>query len=118
MTEISLIVTLNSQFNINSTSKKETTDSEYKERFLQLKDSYESKNFTCIYTDGSKSENHVSSSAVCSTDILKANLPEYSSIFSAEAVALKLAVQYIQRQVIRKNSNISRFTVMSSVATI
>ena len=87
---------------LHSTSKNETTDSEYKQRFLQLKDSYESKNFTCIYTDGSKSENHVSASAVCSTDILKANLPDYSSIFSAEAVALKLAVQYIQRQVIRK----------------
>ena len=35
--------------------------------------------------------------------VFKANLPVHTSIFTAEAVALKLAVQYIQRDAIRKS---------------
>ena len=85
---------------LHSTTKNETSDSDYKQRFLELKDSYESQNFTSIYTDGSKSDNYVSASVVLSTDIFKVNLPDHSSIFTAEAVALKLAVQHIQRQAI------------------
>ena len=41
-------------------------------------------------------------SADTSVDILKVNLPVHTSIFTAEAVALKLAVQYIQQQTLRK----------------
>ena len=50
-----------------------------------------------VYTDGSKSDDYVSASAVFPFDILKVNLAVHTSIFTAEAVALKLAVQYIQR---------------------
>ena len=85
---------------LHSTTKNETSDSDYKQRFLELKDSYDTQNFTSIYTDGSKSDNYVSASVVLSTDIFKVNLPDHSSIFTAEAVALKLAVQHIQRQAI------------------
>ena len=85
---------------LHSTTKNETSDSDYKQRFLELKDSYETQNFTSIYTDGFKSDNYVSASVVLSTDIFKVNLPDHSSIFTAEAVALKLAVQHIQRQAI------------------
>ena len=59
--------------------------------------------FVPVYTDGSKSDNYVSSSAVFPVDIFKANLPVHTSIFTAEAVALKLAVQYIQRDTTRKS---------------
>ena len=49
--------------------------------------------------------NYVSSSAVFPVDIFKANLPVrvHTSIFTAEAVALKLAIQYIQRDAIPKS---------------
>ena len=85
---------------LHSSSKSDTLNSEYKQRFLELNDSYEEKRFTAVYTDGSKSGNYVSASVVSSADILKVNLPVHTSIFTAEAVALKVAVQFIQRQVI------------------
>ena len=85
---------------LHSTTKNESSKSDYKQRFLERKDFYENQNFTAIYTDGSKSANYVSASVVLSTDILKVNLPDHSSIFTAEAVALKRAAQYIQRQAI------------------
>ena len=56
-----------------------------------------------IYTDGSKADNYVSSSVVFPVDIFKVNLHEHTSIFTAEAIALKLAVQHIQRDAIRKS---------------
>ena len=56
-----------------------------------------------VYTDGSKSDNYVSSSAVFPVDIFKVNLPVHTSIFTAEAVALKLAVQHIQRDAIQRS---------------
>ena len=43
-----------------------------------------------------------SASAVSSVDILKVNLPVQTSIFTAEAVALNLAVQFIQQQTLRR----------------
>ena len=82
---------------LHATSKKETHDSDYMQRFLEINDSYEDKHFSSFYTDGSKSDDYVSASAVNAVDILKVNLPVHTSIFTAEAVALKLAVQYIQR---------------------
>ena len=88
---------------LHSSYKKETTDSVFKQRFLEIKDSYENKGFTPIYTDGSKSDKYVSASVVSSADIYKVNLPDHSTIFTAEAVVLKLAVQHIQRQVIPKS---------------
>ena len=80
-------------FKIHSTPKSETLESDYKQRFYEVKDFYESMQFGSIYTDGSKSDDYVSASTVSSVDILKVNLPVQTSIFTAEAVALKLAVQ-------------------------
>ena len=70
--------------------------------FLELNDFYENHKFTPVYTDGSKSNDYVSASAISSVDTLKVNLPTDTSIFTAEAVALKLAVQYIQTQTLRR----------------
>ena len=58
--------------------------------------------FGSVYTDGSTSNDYVSASTVSSVDILKVNLPVQTSIFTAEAVAIKVAVQYIQQQTLRK----------------
>ena len=88
---------------LHSSSKSETHNSEYRQRFLEVNDCYENKNFVPVYTDGSKADNYVSSSAVFPVDSFKVNLHEHTSIFTAEAVALKLAVQHIQREAIRKS---------------
>ena len=87
---------------LTTTSKRQTLESDYRQRFLEINDFYENKNFTSTYTDGSKSHDYVSASAVNSVDTLKVNLPTESSIFTAEAVALKLAVQYVQSQTLQK----------------
>ena len=82
---------------LHSTNRKETSDVDFKQRFLEINDSYLDENYMTVYTDGSKSNDYVSASAVFPFDILKVNLAVSTSIFTAEAVALKLAVQYIQR---------------------
>ena len=87
---------------MTSTSKSETLASDYQRRFLELNDFYENNKNTPVYTDGSKSNDYVSASAVSSVDTLKVNLPTDTSIFTAEAVAVKLAVQYIQSQTLRR----------------
>ena len=69
---------------------------------LEVYDYNENKNFVSGYTDGSKTDDYVSSSAVFPVDSFKVNLHGHTSIFTAEAVALKLAVQHIQREAIRK----------------
>ena len=97
------LVTPNVNLTLQSSTKSETHVSEYRQRFLELNNHYETEMFVPVYTDGSKSDNYVSSSAVFPVDIFKANLPVHTSIFTAEAVALKLAVQYIQRDAIRKS---------------
>ena len=60
---------------MTSTSKSETLASDYQQRFLELNDFYENNKFTPVYTDGSKSNDYVSASAVSSVDTLKVNLP-------------------------------------------
>ena len=57
----------------------------------------------CLFIRTVRRHNYVSSSAVFPVDIFKVNLPVHTSIFTAEAVALKLAVQHIQREAIRKS---------------
>ena len=87
-----------------------------------MNDFDENKNFVLVYTDGSKSDTYVSPSAVFPVDTFnvhrcalllvpqffcilhfKVNRHEHTSIFTAEAVALKLAVQPIQHEAIRKS---------------
>ena len=82
---------------LHSTKKNKTCDVDFKQRFLEINDSYKNENYMTVDTDGSKSEDYVSASAVFPFDILKVNRAVSTSIFTAEAVALKLAVQYIQR---------------------
>ena len=58
-------------FKIHSMPKSEKLESDYKHRFNEIKDLYESMQFGSVYTDGSKSNDYVSASAVSSVDILK-----------------------------------------------
>ena len=59
---------------LHSSSKSETHNSEYRQRFLEVNDFYKNENFVPVYTDGSKTDNYVSSSAVFPVDIFKVNL--------------------------------------------
>ena len=43
-------------FKIHSTPKSETLESDYKQRYYEVKDFYESMQFGSVYTDGSKSD--------------------------------------------------------------
>ena len=65
---------------LTSTPKSNTLESNYRQRFLEINDYYENNKFASIYTDGSKSKDYVSASAVSSVDILKVNLPTDTSI--------------------------------------
>ena len=60
-----------------------------------------------LYTDGSKSNNRVSSASICCGSISSQRLPDVASIFTAELAAVKLALAMIQ------NQNPGRFLVLS-----
>ena len=45
---------------LHSSSKNETHNSEYRQRFLEVNDYHENKNFVPVYTDGSKADNYFS----------------------------------------------------------
>ena len=75
------LVTPNVNMALHSSTKRETQDLEYRQRFMEIDDNYETEKFVPVYTDGSKSDNYVSSSAVFPVDIFKANLPVHNSIF-------------------------------------
>ena len=96
---------------LHSTNKKETSDVDFKQRFLEINDSYLNENYMTVYTDGSKSDDYVAASAVFPFDILKVNLAVSTSIFTAEAVALKLAVLHSTTS-FSKNSDILRLAFM------
>ena len=48
---------------------------------MEINNHYETEKFVPVYTDGSQSDNDVSSSAVFPVDIFKANLHVHTSIF-------------------------------------
>ena len=53
------------------------------------------KDYTCIYTDGSKRDERSAAAAVCPGITFTNRLPEGSSIFSAETRAIQLALNFI-----------------------
>ena len=73
---------------LTSKPKSETLESDYRQRFLEINDSYENNHFATIYTDGSKSNDYVSASVMSSVDIFKVNLPTESSVPSSHGQVL------------------------------
>ena len=74
--------------------KAQTNPHQYKALFKEVVESYIS--HTHIYTDGSKKDEKVGSAATWAFGTLPTRLPDNSSIFSAEAVALIDALKIIQ----------------------
>ena len=102
---------------LHSSSKKETTDSVFKQRFLEIKDSYENKDFTPIYTDGSKSDKYVSASVVSSADIYIRLIFRIIQLYLLPKL-LHLNLQFSTFSVKSfQISNILRFIIMSSGAS-
>jgi len=54
-------------------------------------------NYVVIFTDGSKANTAVAAAAVAPDKTLKNRLPDAASIYSAEAVAILLALKYVHR---------------------
>jgi ribonuclease HI len=74
-------------------------------RFSELLSAFDG--FSRIYTDGSKEETAVGAAAVTDSVVLVKRLPDHTSIFSAEARAILLALGATERSVI------DRFLIIS-----
>ena len=77
-------------FDLNINKKSMTNPLFYQTKFLEIKSQY--KDYISIYTDGSKQDNKVGCASVHKQETAKIRLPDYSSIFSAEAIALNIAL--------------------------
>ena len=64
-----------------------------KESFHQLQ--FQFIDYQCIYTDGSKEENKVGCATFTNGNCKTLRLPDGSSIFTAEAKAIDLALDFI-----------------------
>ena len=71
----------------------------------QIKEKYN--NYKYIYTDGSKVEEKVAAAAVTDSEIFVNRLADHSSIFTAEAKAISLALDHI------KKTNNRRYIIFS-----
>ena len=71
----------------------------------QIKEKYH--NYKYIYTDGSKVEEKVAAPAVTDSEIFVNHLADHSSIFTAEAKAISLALDHI------KKTNNTRYLIFS-----
>ena len=78
---------------LSKLKKSETNPLEFNQKFAELKCAFNS--FEETYTDGSKDNNKVASAAVHQNNIFSSRLPNNSSIFTAEAKALQLAMNFV-----------------------
>ena len=97
-------------FDLNINKKSVTNPLFYQNNFLEIKSRY--KDYFSIYTDGSKQDNKVRCASVHKQETAKIRLPDHSSVFSAEAVALNIALCSIQ------NNNNKKFIVFSDSLSV
>ena len=76
--------------------KKDHPEEEIKHKFLEH--DIEHRNEKKIYTDGSKSEDGVGCAAVCEGESYIRKLPDFSSIFTAEATAIVDALELVHKK--------------------
>ena len=78
-------------------NKKSEVDSHiFKTEFLEIKSAY--KHYMSIYTDGSKQDEKVACAVISPNFMDSIRLPDNSSIFTAEAKALDIALYHIRDQ--------------------
>ena len=74
--------------------KSETHPIRYRDEFFSVRSEFPS--HVAIYTDGSKDDSRVAAAAVVRGRSFSTRLPDQSSIFTAEARALLLALEYVE----------------------
>ena len=88
-------------FDLHSSKKSETSPIIMKSSFNELKSNYT--NCTLIYTDGSKDDMRVGCAAISDNYLENMRIPDGSSIFTAEAKAIDLALDFIANCEISNN---------------
>lgn len=74
---------------LNDLSKTNTPPEIFKAQFFELTQSSKFNHYTLIFTDGSKCDSSTAFSVTTANDIIKqAQLPDYSSVFAAEIIAI------------------------------
>ena len=101
-------------YNIHYSSKDNTSPEIYRNKFFEFCDHY--KDFSQLYTDGSKMGNEVAAAVVHGNVTKTTRLPNKASIFRAELHAISLALSLIRRS---KEKNFIIFSdSMSSLEAI
>ena len=77
-------------------SKSDTNPSFFLEEYHTVKEQYPE--YIHIYTDGSKIDDKTGCAAVLDDNVLQKRLPDKSSIFSAQILAVNLALDFISRE--------------------
>ena len=85
--------------------KSSTNSLDFQQHFSELKTNYT--NYVSIYTDGSKDGTSVTSAAIINKNTISRRLPDGTSVFSAEAKAIELALQHV------KHCNIAKIIIVS-----
>ena len=81
---------------LHKNKKTEVESHIFKNEFLEIKSSY--KHYLSIYTDGSKQDEKVACSVISPNFTDSIRLPDNSSIFTAEAKAIDIALYHIRDQ--------------------
>ncbi|XP_042904076.1 uncharacterized protein [Parasteatoda tepidariorum] len=84
----------------NNLTKAQTDANIYLQTFNAHREQYT--DFNSIFTDGSKSHDHVASAAVIPISTISEKLHSQCSVFTSECHAIYLALQYISSQSIKK----------------
>ena len=79
---------------INKNRKSEVDSHIFKTEFLEIKSAY--KHYMSIYTDGSKQDEKVACAVISPNFTDSIRLPDNSSIFTAEAKAIDIALYHIR----------------------
>jgi ribonuclease HI len=80
-------------FEITQHKKSETNPLLIQQHFAEIRSV--TSEYSAIYTDGSKDGDRVSSAAVFGQQVYSARIPSAGSIFSAEAIAILLALKFV-----------------------
>ncbi|GBN63197.1 hypothetical protein AVEN_274951-1 [Araneus ventricosus] len=81
----------------NNQPKSITPDSVYSELFCYHKQQYS--DYESVFTDGSKTGDHVGSAAIFNNWMVSEKLHKFCSVFTAEVYAIIVALQIIKSQV-------------------
>jgi len=101
-------------YSIHQSFKDNTSPEIYRNKFFEFCDHY--KNFSRLYTDGSRMGNQLATVVVYRSTTKTTRLPNTASIFSAELYAISLALAVIHRS--KKNNFVIFSDSMSSLQAL